>query len=281
MKKITLFFCAIALSLSAYAQEIVLTQTSGAIGADGVACGDSGAGTTGDNYYMRYYDLGAAGITGNVALTGIEFNVGSSTGETELQVIVYQYDGFPSGFDVTNLPTPLATGFITVDPSMVGTRVRADFDVPAVANETSKIVATVFEEDGQSASFYMGTAAEETQTSYLASVACQLNEPTPVADVGFPEAKHIIDLVVNETLAVGDNLAEMVSVYPNPTSDILNINLPSSVEVKTSSLVDMLGRTANVALSNGQMNLSGLSAGVYFLQLDTNLGSYTQKIVKQ
>ncbi|MCG2418123.1 T9SS type A sorting domain-containing protein [Aequorivita sp. F47161] len=281
MKKITLMMFALATSFAVSAQEMVLTQTSGAITDAGVACGDSGAGTTGDNYYMRSYNLAEGGVTGNVSLTGIEFYVGSATGTTGLEVMIFDEVAFPTGFDVTNLPTPLATGEITVDSGMIGTLVRAEFDTPAAANQDSNIVAVIFEADGQTTAFYLGTAETETYTSYLASVACSLNSPTPVADIGFPDSKHVIDLVIDDALSVGENLADKVAIYPSPATDVLNVKLPSNVVVESSSLVSILGKTTGVTLSNGVMNVSGIAPGVYFLNLVTNMGTYTQKVIKQ
>lgn len=281
MKKITLMMVALATSFAVSAQVEVLTQTSGEIGDGGVACGDSAAGTTGDNTYMRNYELVDHGVTGTVQLIGIQFQVASATGQTQLEVHVYDVPDFPNGFDVTNLPTPLASGYVGVSGADIGTLVEVEFDTPGIADQDSNIVAVVFEPDGQTAAFYLGTAENETQTSYLGSIACGINEPTPVSDIGFPDSKHVINLVIDNTVSVGDNLAEMVSIYPNPTTSVLNISLPSNVEVQSSSLVDVLGRTTGVVYSNGEMNVSALAQGVYFLKLETNLGSYTQRIVKQ
>ena len=82
-------------------------------------------------------------------------------------------------------------------------------------------------------------------------------------------------------VSVGDNLAEQVSVFPNPTTDILNIAVPASVEVNRVSMFDVLGKNVNVSYSNGVINTSSLSKGVYILNIETNSGNLTQKIVKQ
>ena len=184
-------------STNATNAEMVLSQTSGAIADGGVACGDSGAGTTGDNYYMRNYYLADYGVTGSVQLKGIEFFVSTSSGSTGLQVMVFNVAGGATSLDVTNLPAPLASGFVTVDAGMVGTMVRANFSAPANASANTNIVAVVFESDGQTSQFYLGTAADETTPSYLASVACGINNPVPVATIGFPDAKHVINLIVD------------------------------------------------------------------------------------
>ncbi|WP_164905135.1 T9SS type A sorting domain-containing protein [Aequorivita ciconiae] len=266
---------------SATNAESILSQTSGAIGDGGVACGDQGAGTTGDNLYFRSYYLYDYGVRGIVQATGLEFFVSTATGSTALQVMVFDMEGFPGGFDATNMPVPLASASLTVTSAQVGTMVRADFDSPAIVDEDTTLVALVYETDGQTAQFYLGTAAAEDAPSYLASVACEINNPVPVAVIGFPDARHVINVIVDDVVAVGDNLAEMVSIFPNPTSSVLNINLPSNIEVLSSALVDVLGRTTGVVYSNGQMDVSGLSQGVYFLKLETTQGSLTQRIVKQ
>lgn len=88
-------------------------------------------------------------------------------------------------------------------------------------------------------------------------------------------------LTEGAVVSVGDNLAEQVSVFPNPTTDILNIAVPTSVEVNRVSMFDVLGKNVNVSYSNGVINTSSLSKGVYILNIETTSGNLTQKIVKQ
>jgi|TARA_R100000479_G_scaffold33554_4_gene14343 hypothetical protein len=82
------------------------------------------------------------------------------------------------------------------------------------------------------------------------------------------------------TLSIGDNQLSQVSIYPNPSSGILNIETPASVEVNSVAVYDVLGKKSNVSLVNGQVNISNLANGVYILSMDTNAGTLTQKIVK-
>ena len=285
MKKITLvmfaFVASFAFAQNATNAELVLSQTSGAIGDGGVACGDSGAGTTGDNYYMRGYYLGDYGVTGIVQLTGLEFFVSTESGSTSIDVMVFDYEGAPSGLDVTMLPAPLASGTMTIDAGMVGTMQRIMFTTPAIADDSMNIVAVVFESDGQTSQFYLGTAEQETDTSYLGSVACGINNPVPVEAIGFPDSKHVINIVAETELSAGQNVAEMVSVFPNPTTGILNLKTPSNVDVTSVSLFDLLGKKVSSDYSNGVINMSSLSQGVYLLKAETSAGTLTQKIVKQ
>ena len=82
-------------------------------------------------------------------------------------------------------------------------------------------------------------------------------------------------------LSVEDNLADLISIYPNPARDILNIKLPSNIEIISSNLYDILGKDTGVRLINGTMNTSNLARGVYILNLKTSAGSLIQKVIKQ
>ncbi|MDP2686608.1 MAG: T9SS type A sorting domain-containing protein [Aequorivita sp.] len=84
-----------------------------------------------------------------------------------------------------------------------------------------------------------------------------------------------------DILGLGQNVADLVSIYPNPTSGILNLKMPASIEVKSAVIFDILGKKSNVVYSNGTMNISSLSQGIYLLKVETTVGTLTQKIVKQ
>ncbi len=82
-------------------------------------------------------------------------------------------------------------------------------------------------------------------------------------------------------LSVNSHILSQVSVYPNPTSGILNLKTPSSVEVTSVALYDILGKQVSADYSNDTINMSALSQGVYLLKVETSAGTLTQKIVKQ
>jgi len=82
-------------------------------------------------------------------------------------------------------------------------------------------------------------------------------------------------------LSVEDNLADLISIYPNPTSDVLKIKIPSTIEIQNSILYDILGKDTGVRLINGTMNTSNLARGVYILNLKTSAGTLIQKVIKQ
>lgn len=72
------------------------------------------------------------------------------------------------------------------------------------------------------------------------------------------------------------------TVYPNPTSSILNISNPNNVEIKNISVVDINGRIVkNQSDSLSQINVSDLNAGVYFVNIEAAEGKTTKKFIKQ
>ena len=83
-----------------------------------------------------------------------------------------------------------------------------------------------------------------------------------------------------QTLGNSDQIAELASVFPNPTEGLLNVQLPSSVIVKSSNLYNLLGQNTGLQLQNSNMDISGLNRGVYILKIETSLGTLTQKILK-
>lgn len=73
------------------------------------------------------------------------------------------------------------------------------------------------------------------------------------------------------------------SVYPNPASNVVNIKSSTNSSIENISIVDLNGRTVkNNAVSGNevQVNISDLSAGVYMMNISSDQGSVTKKIVK-
>ena len=86
--------------------------------------------------------------------------------------------------------------------------------------------------------------------------------------------------VLEPELGIGNDQLSLVSVYPNPASDVLNIKTPATIDVKSVAIYDVLGKRSNVSLVNGQINIANLAKGVYILNVETNAGTLTEKIVK-
>ncbi|MGH2667429.1 T9SS type A sorting domain-containing protein [Flavobacterium sp.] len=103
-----------------------------------------------------------------------------------------------------------------------------------------------------------------------------------------PNSTHalIIDNVtVTEVLSTKDFLFSKIAVYPNPASDFIMISNTSNIEINEVNIVDVNGRTVKLfnpkSDQDVKMNISDLTAGIYFMDINTSEGSATKKIVKQ
>jgi hypothetical protein len=69
-------------------------------------------------------------------------------------------------------------------------------------------------------------------------------------------------------------------IFPNPVSDALYV-IPNGEPITAVRLLSSFGRQEQVTLSNNKINLSNLSAGVYFLSIITTSNNYQFKILKK
>ena len=73
-----------------------------------------------------------------------------------------------------------------------------------------------------------------------------------------------------------------LTIYPNPTTSILNISNNNNFDIKNISVVDINGRVVkNQEGSLTQINVSDLNAGVYFVTIEAAEGKTTKKFIKQ
>lgn len=83
-------------------------------------------------------------------------------------------------------------------------------------------------------------------------------------------------------LAVSDASKAQLKVYPNPVVDILNIE--SADKVKSVQVFDLTGKSVSSHMLNAvksQINLSKLTSGVYVVNIETEKGIQSVKIVKK
>ena len=78
------------------------------------------------------------------------------------------------------------------------------------------------------------------------------------------------------------NKTEEFKLYPNPAMDILNIEL-GKTENGNIEIIDLMGRIiSKESISNTnfkQMNVSGLSKGIYFIRLQLSQGTSVKSFI--
>ena len=72
-----------------------------------------------------------------------------------------------------------------------------------------------------------------------------------------------------------------VSLYPNPTKEVLNIETNSATKLNY-SVINYLGQVVKTgSVENNSINVSNLNAGVYILQINDGQKSVTKKFIKE
>ena len=72
-----------------------------------------------------------------------------------------------------------------------------------------------------------------------------------------------------------------VSLYPNPTKDVLNIET-NSISKLNYSVINYLGQVVKSgSIENSSINVSNLNAGIYILQVNDGQKSVTKKFIKE
>lgn len=90
--------------------------------------------------------------------------------------------------------------------------------------------------------------------------------------------------VVEGLLSVKSPIASQFSIYPNPATDVINITNADNILVNNVAVVDLNGRTVKSLnfnnVSEAQINIGDLASGMYLLNVSSDKGTMTKKIVK-
>ncbi|WP_189342900.1 T9SS type A sorting domain-containing protein, partial [Ulvibacter litoralis] len=88
----------------------------------------------------------------------------------------------------------------------------------------------------------------------------------------------------NQILGTNDIALDAVSVYPNPAQNVLYVVSPNSAIVNT-AVYDIQGRkvltTKNTNDSTVEVPVSTLSNALYFVEITTEAGVVTKRIIKE
>lgn len=104
------------------------------------------------------------------------------------------------------------------------------------------------------------------------------------AEKGTYNSRFTLQFRSNQILGDAASALDKVSVFPNPTSNLLNIVSPEA-KVSALEIFDVSGRRLmNIDLSTNthyQVDVTTLQSAVYFVKISTDMGSVTKQIIKQ
>ena len=97
-------------------------------------------------------------------------------------------------------------------------------------------------------------------------------------------AKRFKVVFENGALGIENNAITNISLYPNPTNGQLNIASPNA-GINSITIFDLQGRKiANQEFTgntNIQIDISNLNSAVYFVDINTDAGIVTKRILKK
>lgn len=105
----------------------------------------------------------------------------------------------------------------------------------------------------------------------------------PVADPANEGALGSVVVSEELVLSIGDNQALKVSVYPNPSKSVWNINTANS-QISKVAIYDIAGKLIEQQLGNSntiQINSAAYQAGIYMANVETETGTKVVRLIKQ
>lgn len=138
--------------------------------------------------------------------------------------------------------------------------------------------------DAVSQTLYMAAFNSTTFAAELRVVDTTTGDTQFIGNIGTgTDTQMSWAAIQNEPLTIEDFNETNISLFPNPSSTVLNIN--SSVAVDTIVMYNALGQKMESYTSNDPLqysiNIEGISQGIYVIEMQTSSGTLTKKFIKR
>lgn len=95
-----------------------------------------------------------------------------------------------------------------------------------------------------------------------------------------------VTALVENCTNIVENINSHFQIYPNPVNDLITVNNTGSEIIKAVNIIDVMGNNISVKKirineNSVEIETEFISQGVYLLNIETNFGSYSQKIIKE
>ncbi len=120
-------------------------------------------------------------------------------------------------------------------------------------------------------------------TPDISNVAGQSNVKFRFSYLGQDGAQIMLDDIqinAEPTTAIAENAAANVNIFPNPATTVLNVEAAGYDNIQIVNVLGQVVYSASV-VDNMQVNVSNLDNGVYFVRLNGENGTATQKFIKK
>jgi hypothetical protein len=96
-------------------------------------------------------------------------------------------------------------------------------------------------------------------------------------EIGSYWFENLTILDVNENYFIND-----ISIFPNPTQDILHITTKNNIVINQVQIIDLIGKLILSEKRNvHQLNVSHLKSGVFIIKIETEQGNFISKLMKK
>ncbi|MDO6597036.1 T9SS type A sorting domain-containing protein [Oceanihabitans sp. 2_MG-2023] len=285
MKKNYILFFMIGFFVWSINGQITLTQSNDAISvtAGGVGCWSqppTGTGEYRENSFFRAYNLADFSVTEDFEISSVEYGQGTADDGKLITCNIYAATSDDlNTATLTLLGTATHISSSADDLSLISVALTA-----TIPSTTATIAFEVLAGDSGTninETFFPGiNTGGENDDSYLKATACGITTPTPATAIGFSDNQYVMNVIGNILSVEEFSLDNSISIYPNPTSNILNLNVSNAVAIKSIELYNVIGKQVIKTNATTTLDLTNLESGIYMLKVDTDLGSITKKVIR-
>ena len=267
--------------------------------------GNSYSATNNPNSRYLFKDISTTVATAanDIITCQLNFYTGPATGKGKIQTIIYDdtgkpYVGIAYDYDTKKIGglgrltklSDATSGFYNVGLGAQTFPANTWVTVAFLYNKTSGALNYAYT-DGTAANTFSGgfptpPAGYSLEPGYESSEIDFVSSTATGNTVANTSAVDDLVLKFTNTALMGVNDVnaatigkEVVSVYPNPTTDVLNIKTKD--KIKALAVYDLSGKKMEVQLEGTAVNVKHLEAGAYIITIETNKTVDTVKFIKK
>lgn len=128
--------------------------------------------------------------------------------------------------------------------------------------------------DGEAANNHNGYSVSLSSSGSILATGAYLNNGNGAS------AGHVRVYDLAAVLASDSFVQSNFSVYPNPSNGIINISLDNNLQLEKVNVYNQLGQLIKTEV-NSVLNITGLPYGTYYVEVHTNQGKATKKVMIQ